>query len=162
MAPLVHKDKRDLPEQRERVVSLVHLEQWVFMENEVLLACRDLRETTDLLDVEETLDLLDNQESVELKVLRDLLDWLVFQLRKENEVMVVLVENKDQLVRKDPEEFQESLELKVSKALKDQLEAQVPKEEMVSQDLKEVLVHLELLEIRVPKVMLETLVLMVS
>ena len=62
--------------------------------------------------------------------------------------MLELAVNKDLLERRDQEEFQESLELKVSREPKDQLEAQDLRVEMESQDPREVLVHLELQEIR--------------
>lgn len=142
---------RGLRESPERLVL------WDFMEKEVHLVCLVQRVIMGQLDAEEILDRLDLQENVVYKDNRVQLVWLDFQLRKEKEERVDLVEKQVQLEKKDPEESQESREHKVSKELKDQLVAQDPKEVMESQDLKEVLADQEPQEIREPKVELDQL-----
>ena len=124
----------------------------------MLLDCLALRVILDQEAAEETQDRLDWLENVDLKVLKDPLVWLDCQLRREREEMADPVVNKDPLVKRDPEVFQESLVLKDSRELKAQLEAPEPRVVTVSQAPREALVHLELLEIRVPREELDLLV----
>jgi len=77
---------RGLRESPERLV------QWDFMEKEVHLVCLVQRVIMAQLDAEEIQDRLDLQENVVHKDNRDRLVWLDFQLKKEKEERVDLVE----------------------------------------------------------------------